>query len=346
MRCPALNELPPPAVTKVGWPWTETSARMPEMMTDGNPSPRISIVTPSYNQGQFIEECIRSVLLQGYPNLEYIMIDGGSTDGSVEIIRKYEPWLAFWTSEPDAGQSEAINKGLARATGEWVAWINSDDRYLPNAFARVADVSARSPTIGLIFGDMELVLDRGAHIIGYSTVPERMLEELAFPFQPTCFFRRSVLKKVGVLDPSLHYVMDADLLLRVMTNTDWLYIPAALASFRIQGNTKTNTAEAEFAREMLVLLDRVLAERAAYPKLQHLTERHLRSRFYRRASKHLYMGNRFCESFMLIVGAVQMNPRAFFSIIQDEGVGWFARRLMPPIMFRWISAQYRAKGRR
>jgi len=121
MRCPTLSGLPPPPNDRVGWPWTEATPPAGETLPDGRPWPKISIVTPSYNQGQFIEETIRSVLLQGYPNLEYLIIDGGSTDGSVEIIRKYEPWLAYWVSERDGGQSEAINKGFRRATGEIVA---------------------------------------------------------------------------------------------------------------------------------------------------------------------------------------------------------------------------------
>ena len=345
MQSPTLAELPPPPIGKTGFPWTETSKTLPSTWQNGTPLPRISIVTPSYNQAASLEETIRSVLLQNYPNLEYLIIDGGSTDGSVDIIRKYERWLTYWLSERDNGQSEAINKGWSRCTGDWMAWINSDDRYLPDAFVRVADVFQRASAGDLIFGDLELMLDGNARIIGYATAPDQMLDELVFPYQPTCFFSQSVLKKMGLLDPSLHYVMDADILLRVMANSDWHYIPSALASFRIQGNTKTNQSEEKFAREILLLLERVLLNRAAYPKLKHYSDNKLRSIFFRRASKHLYMGNYFYDSLVLIARAVQMNPRAGFSILQDEGMGWIVRRCVPPALYRQISAMYRAKGK-
>src|SRR5262245_47037233 len=133
MQCPKLAELPAPSPGKTGWPWTEESERLPDQMPDGCPWPLISVVTPSLNQGKFIEETIRSVLLQGYPELEYIIIDGGSNDGSVEIIKKYSPWITYWVSEPDGGQSEAINRGLKRASGEFASWINSDDLLCKNA---------------------------------------------------------------------------------------------------------------------------------------------------------------------------------------------------------------------
>ena len=138
MRCRTLTELPPPPAGKSGWPWTVETPPVPLARPDGSPWPRISIVTPSYNQGQFIEETIRSVLLQGYPDLEYIIIDGGSTDQSVEIIKKYEAWLTYSVSENDGGQSHAINKGFERATGVLLSWLNSDDVLLPDALAAVA----------------------------------------------------------------------------------------------------------------------------------------------------------------------------------------------------------------
>ena len=126
MRCPKLHELPPPPRGRNGWPWTEESTPL-EKLSDGGQYPRISIVTPSFNQGTFIEETIRSVLLQGYPDIEYFVLDGGSTDNSVDIIKKYSRWIQFWVSEPDGGQSAAINRGLRMGSGFCATWINSDD---------------------------------------------------------------------------------------------------------------------------------------------------------------------------------------------------------------------------
>src|SRR5262249_30682863 len=147
--------LPPPPLGKSGWPWTRGRLVLPPKRPDGSPWPRLSIITPSYNQGQFIEETIRSVLLQGYPDLEYMIIDGGSTDNTVEIIRKYDPWLEYWVSERDRGQSHAINKGFRRSSGALLGWLNSDDVLLPNALATVATALGSPEQRVLIAGTAE-----------------------------------------------------------------------------------------------------------------------------------------------------------------------------------------------
>ncbi|NVO00781.1 MAG: glycosyltransferase, partial [Geobacteraceae bacterium] len=131
--------------------------------------PKITIVTPSYNQGRFLEKTILSVLDQGYPNLEYIVIDGGSTDESVEIIKKYADRLTYWVSEPDRGQSHAINKGFERATGEIFGWLNSDDWYHPGALQAVAEAFAANPDVGAVVGAGEMVDEEGKQLIYKST---------------------------------------------------------------------------------------------------------------------------------------------------------------------------------
>ena len=167
MRCPRLDDLPPAPAGCKGWPWTEGPELVPDTGPDGRSWPVISIVTPSFNQGRFLEETIRSVLLQGYPSLEYIVMDGGSTDDSVDIIRKYEPWLMFWASGPDQGQSDAINKGFERATGAIWGYINSDDLYEPDALRTAAEIFLSGAEVHLVAGTT------GACAPGLGTNPEK-----------------------------------------------------------------------------------------------------------------------------------------------------------------------------
>ena len=184
--------------------------------------PRITIVTPSLNQGQYLEETIRSVLLQGYPNLEYFIIDGGSTDETVSVIRKYEKWLTGWVSEPDGGQAHAINKGFGRATGHLLAWINSDDLYLPGVFDRIADLySADVPTgdfwhvSGVDYFDAELE----QHVTGYQADANDLrcwVSGDANLNQQGTFFDRQVFLKVGTLDETLHYGFDKEYWMRML----------------------------------------------------------------------------------------------------------------------------------
>lgn len=204
--------------------------------------PRISIVTPSYNQAEYIEETIRSVLLQAYPNLEYIVIDGGSTDGSAEIIQAYAPWLAYWVSEPDRGQSDALNKGFARATGELVGWQNSDDLYLPGAFLRMVDEYLRTPNSDLVFGNVRMI-DRDGRLIReqrYTRFSRRCLlfEGLNVSNQ-SALWRRSLHTRAGPLDVDLHYEMDLDFFLRAAEVGKFRFVRHAFGSMRVHEKAKT-----------------------------------------------------------------------------------------------------------
>jgi glycosyltransferase involved in cell wall biosynthesis len=210
-RKPDLNLLPPPPPGKAGWPWTEESEPMPEKTPDGKPWPKISIVTPSYNQGKFIEETIRSVLLQNYPNLEYIIIDGGSTDNSVEIIKKYEPWLTYWVSEQDRGQADALNKGFDKATGKVRAYLNSDDIYFPNIFKEVASIFARDEEIiKWLVMPVELTGDINPYII-LPSAPLKRKDWLKGKFifcQPGVFWIDEIHNNIDKFDSKYDYSFD------------------------------------------------------------------------------------------------------------------------------------------
>ena len=195
MRCPTLSELPSPPEAMTIWPWTRGSRPLPEKMPDGQPWPLISIVTPSFNQGQFLEQAIRSVLLQGYPRLELIVVDGGSTDGSVETIAQYETWLKHWVSERDAGPASALNKGFAFASGDILGFLNADDFYLPGCFARVAEEFDARHSADIVSGHGYFAKPSGE--LGMPTYSDRWsLTRFRYGtcvlVQQSTFFRRSV----------------------------------------------------------------------------------------------------------------------------------------------------------
>jgi glycosyltransferase involved in cell wall biosynthesis len=212
-----LKDLPKPPKNTMGFPWTEET---PPQYPNEN-LPKITIITPSFNQGQFIEQTIRSVLLQNYPNLEYIIIDGGSTDNTLEIIKKYSDFITYWVSEKDNGQSDAINKGLKYATGDVFNWLNSDDYYLPNTLLTVGQFFHKNPKINVLCGHEKVLLpdDSLTSTTNPPTTVKGTLEEtiaIANICQPPTFFRLSAFKQLGELSDKLHFCMDADLWLRYL----------------------------------------------------------------------------------------------------------------------------------
>jgi glycosyltransferase involved in cell wall biosynthesis len=240
---PQLEDLPIPSQGGTGWPWTEQTPQLPDRMPDGSPWPRISIVTPSYNQGQFIEETIRSVLLQGYPDYEFIIMDGGSTDNSVEIFKIYSSWLTYWASEPDRGQSHAINKGIQRATGEILFWINSDDLCLPGAFQKAAMAFHDNPKKRLVSGQARLIDDQGKIIGELRSYFKSWEDAVTNPGntirQVSTFFSRSLFDELGLLDENPHLAMDIELLVRFTQFHTPLILSEYLAAFRTHARANT-----------------------------------------------------------------------------------------------------------
>ena len=216
--------------------------------------PLVSIVTPSFNQARYLESTICSVLNQDYPNIEYILVDGGSTDESAEIIRRYSNRLAWWVSEKDRGQTDAINKGFARANGKILAWLNSDDTYEINAVREAVAFLQNRPEVGLVYGDTNFIDENGCmigHFPASQTDYRRLRRGYVHIPQQSAFWRADLWSKVGPLDPSFYFAMDYDLWVRLAALAPVVYYPRHWANFRLHTQGKTIAADDRCWPEML-----------------------------------------------------------------------------------------------
>jgi glycosyltransferase involved in cell wall biosynthesis len=260
--------------------------RMPhEPPATGKDLPLVSIVTPSYNKGTFIEETILSVKKQTYPNIEHIVVDGGSTDGTLDILRKYSDSL-IWISEPDKGQSDAINKGWKMAKGEILAYLNADDTYRPWAVEVAVTYLLEHPDAGMVYGNCDLI-DEHSNITGPYLQPRYDFVELLCGWcmiaQPTAFLRRQVIDEVGYLDTALHMAMDYDLWIKVGFKFEITHIPKVLANFRMCPGTKSVDSGHAFVDDHLAILNKVFSD----PELP---------RKWRRLERRAYSGAHFIHT--------------------------------------------------
>ena len=223
-------------------------------MTSPLPLPLVSIITPSFNQACFLEATIQSVLGQDYPRIEYIIVDGGSTDGSLDIIKKYESKLAWWISEKDKGQTDAINKGFARAKGDILAWLNSDDTYEPKAVGEAVKYLLAHPQVGMVYAEANFINEAGRVIGKFNSAQtdEHLLRQgyVHIP-QQTMFFRAGLWKEVGPLDPSFYFAMDYDLWTRIAKHTSLAYVHQVWANFRLHTSGKTIASDDRCWPEMI-----------------------------------------------------------------------------------------------
>lgn len=275
-------------------------------MFDDSSNPLVSVITPSYNQADFLEDTIKSVLAQDYPAIEYLIIDGGSTDGSVDIIRKYESELEWWISEPDEGQAAAINKGMLRAKGEIVAWLNSDDLYLPGAVSRAVADFQTHPQLGLVFGNA-VTIDADGCPIRELIFPDWQLEDLIgfrIICQPAVFMAREFYEQVAGLDLNYHFMLDHHLWIRIASLAHIHHIPSMLAAARHHEAAKNVSQAAAFGRESLEILEWMKTQ----PDLAACVAAHKRQVLagaYRLNARYLMDGGQYAP-------ALKSYARAFF----------------------------------
>jgi glycosyltransferase involved in cell wall biosynthesis len=269
----------------------------------------VSIVTPSYNQAPYLEQTIQSVLEQDYPRIEYIVIDGGSTDNSVEIIKKYADRLVYWTSEKDSGQAEAINKGFAHATGEIVAWLNSDDYYMLNTVSVAVRCFEQNPDVTMVYGNM-LAVDGDGQTLNVLKYKQLSLEDLlCFQIigQPSVFFRRSALEKVGTLEPTFHFMLDHHLWIRLAQQGRILHVPQVWSAARYHAEAKNRARAAEFGREAFRVLDWAKRQPELAQAVSKLNRRALASA-YRYDARYLLDGGQTVSALGAWIRALRIHP--------------------------------------
>ena len=271
--------------------------------------PLVSIVTPSFNQAHYLEATIQSVLSQDETHLEYIVIDGASTDGSVEIIKNYEKRLAYWVSEKDGGQAEAINKGFKRAKGEILAWLNSDDYYLPDTIPAVMKIFEELPDVVMVYGDM-LAVDEYGQPINVFRYKQLSLEDLlCFQIigQPSVFFRRAALENAGMLDTTFHFLLDHHLWIRIAQQGRILHVNQTWAAARYHAEAKNRAQAAQFGREAFRVLDWAKSQPGLMERISGLGRR-AHASAHRVDARYLLDGGKPASALLAWLRALLIHP--------------------------------------
>lgn len=289
MRCPRLADLPRPPADKAGWPWTEESEQLPDLMPNGQPWPKISIVTPLYNQEGFVEETIRSILLQGYPNCEHIIVNDGSTDGSLAVAEKYGRWSTCITQK-NAGQSAALNRGFRTAQGELIGWQNSDDLYGPDNFKEGALASARYPDYeiynGTTRGFQEMDLRPPWLFEMCEEFTQSGLLERMCVMNQSMFFRRRIFERGFYIKEEMHYAMDPDFFWRLsLEGFRYKLVPLMIGYYRQQAAAKSTNFSLRGSLESYGILRWLCRDKRLAPELRRVARRKLRADFLRSLTK-------------------------------------------------------------
>ncbi|MBA4420594.1 MAG: hypothetical protein C0391_05555 [Anaerolinea sp.] len=312
----------------------------------GDIKPLVSVVINSFNQSAFLEQTIMSVLDQDYPNVEILLVDGGSTDGSLEIIQRYANRLAWWVSEKDSGQAEGINKGLMRAKGVLAAWLNSDDYYFPGAISRALDCWQNHPEAALIYGDVAAVDERGRVTNRMRTGEWQLAELMEFHIlnQPAVFMNRTMLIQAGYLDTEFHYLLDHKLWLGMASQGRMVHVPDVWAAGRFHPGAKNVAAAVRFGEDAYRLVS-WMKNTTPYSQLGEGRWNRVEAGAHRINARYLLDGSRASEAFKsywrgLMAHAPAIVPewhRMLYALISLAGLGGLKRlflglrRLVRPV---------------
>lgn len=323
------SSFPSPPNGRQGWPWTGDDNTPLAPPAKDSAAPSVTVITPSFNQGPYLEEAVRSVILQNHPNLEYLVFDGGSTDESVAVLRKYEPWISSWVSEPDGGQAEAINRGFEQSTGKYLCWLNADDvLYQGFLSRRVAEFAIR-PTTDLIYGDVDLGWDVSGKTLlrGEALSFTEMLRTLnvAVP-QQSAMWRRATFERLGGLDPRWHVVLDREFFLRIFRSGTAEYIPGCCGFFRQHEGAKS-VAETTVWVDELPMMYTEFFDQAELDQETRSLERETMASVHLMCSDILRAAHDWGGSLTSLGRAVGWNPRHAISNFLSARVRGLRRRL-------------------